>query len=453
MNVTEMLAEGLKREYRVVVPASDLDVKLNERLVELKDRVRLNGFRPGKVPVAHLKRIYGRTIMAEAIDEAVKEANASIVADHGFRLAMDPKVTLPTAESEVKEVLDGRVDFAYSVAMEILPKIELADVKGIKLEKLVAEVTDQEVAAAIDKIAAQNRPFFAKPPNAPAEKGDKVTVSFTGTIDAKPFEGGTGKDIGVEIGSNTFIPGFEDQLIGIRSGETRTIEANFPQNYLTPTLAGKTGVFEVTASAVERPGTATLDDELAKSVGMESYAKLKDAVRDRLTREHAVMTRQRLKRALLDALDERHKFDLPPTLVEQEFANVWQTVLNDLAAQNRSFADEGTTEEAAKAEYRGIAERRVRLGLVLAEIGEKNAIKVTDDELNRALVERTRHFRGQEQQVWDYYRKNPAAVAAVRAPIYEEKVADFLLELVTVTERHVALEDLYQEGDDAPAKP
>jgi trigger factor len=452
MDVTETLAEGLKREYRVVVPASDLDVRVNERLIELKDRVRLNGFRPGKVPVAHLKRIYGRGVMAEAIDEAVKEANASIIADRGFKLAMEPKVTLPTAESEVKEVLDGKVDFTYSVAMEILPKIELADVKGIKLEKLIADVTDQEVTAAIDRIAAQNRPFSAKPPAEAAEKGDRVMVSFSGTIDGKPFEGGTGKDIAVEIGSNTFIPGFEDQLIGIRSGETRTITATFPQNYVTPTLAGKTGVFEVTADAVEAPVAVTVDDELAKSVGLESLAKLKDAVRDRLTREYALQTRQRLKRALLDALDERHKFDLPPTLVEQEFANVWQTVLNDLAAQNRSFADEGTTEEAAKAEYRDIAERRVRLGLVLAEIGEKNGIKVTDDELNRALAERARQFRGQEQKIWDYYRKNPAAVAAVRAPIYEDKVADFLLELVTVTERHVGRDELYQESDAAPAK-
>ncbi len=446
MQVTETLAEGLKREYRVVVPVTDLDAKVNERLGELKDKVRINGFRPGKVPVAHLKRIYGKSVMAEAIDAAVREATASIVADHGLKLAMEPKITLPTAEGEVNELIEGKTDLAYSVAMEILPKIELADFKSIQLEKLVAEVTDQEVAKTLDKIAEQNRPFAPRSEGAGAESGDKVTVSFVGTIDGAPFEGGTGDDVAVVIGSKSFIPGFEEQLLGVVAGEKRTVKAKFPENYLTAALAGKEAVFEVTAKTVEAPGTVTVDDALAKSLGMESLQALKDAAKDRLVREHAATTRQRLKRALLDALDERHKFELPPTLVEEEFENVWRTVLGDL--QGRSFADEGTTEEAAKAEYRGIAERRVRLGLVIAEIGGNNDIKVSDDEITRAMVERARQFPGQEQQIWDYYRKTPAAVASLRAPIYEEKVVDFLLELVKVTEKPVASEELYRDDED-----
>jgi trigger factor len=451
MQVTETLADGLKREYRVVVPASDLDAKVNARLGELKGRVRINGFRPGKVPVEHLRRVYGRAVMAETIDEAVREANASIVSDHGYKLAMQPKVTLPEAEGEVNAVVEGKADLAYSVAIEILPKIELADFSAIALEKLTAEVADEEVDAAVARIVEANRPFVAKGEGAKGETGDKVMVSFKGTIDGNPFEGGTGEDIAVELGSKSFIPGFEEQLAGIAAGETRTVTATFPENYLTKELAGKEATFEVVAKSIEAPGTVTLDDAFAKSLGMESLDKLKDAVRDRITREHAAESRRKVKRALLDALDERHKFELPPTLVEEEFANVWRTVESDLKAQNRTFADENTTEEAARAEYRGIAERRVRLGLVIAEIGARNDIKVTDDEMNRAVVERARQFPGQEQQIWDYYRKSPEAVASLRAPLYEEKVVDFLLELVKATEKTVSREELYRDDDDKAA--
>jgi trigger factor len=451
MQVTETLAEGLKREYRVVVPASDLDAKVNARLDDLKGRVRINGFRPGKVPAAHLKRVYGRAVMAETIDEAVREANASIVSDHGYKLAKEPKVTLPEAEGDVNAVVEGKADLAYSVAIEILPKIELADFSTISLEKLTAEVTDEEVEAAVGKLAEQSRPFLPKGEGAKAEPGDKVTVSFKGTIDGKPFEGGTGEDIPVEIGSKSFIPGFEEQLAGIAAGETRTVTATFPQNYLTKDLAGKEAAFEVVAKSIEAPGTVTLDDDFAKSLGMESLDKLREALRERITREHAAESRRKVKRALLDALDERHTFELPPTLVEEEFANVWRTVTSDLEAQKRTFADENTTEEAATAEYRAIAERRVRLGLVIAEIGARNEIKVTEDEMNRAVIERARQFPGQEQQIWDYYRKSPEAVASLRAPLYEEKVVDFLLELVKATEKTVSREELYREEEEEKA--
>ena len=448
MQVTETLADGLKREYRVVVPATDLETKVAARLDDLKDRVRINGFRPGKVPVSHLKRVYGRAVMAETIDETVRETNASIVSDHGFKLAREPKVTLPEAEAEVTAVVEGKADLSYSVAIEILPKIELADFTGISLEKLTASVTDEEVEAALNRLAEQSRPFEDKGEGAKAETGDKVTVSFTGAIDGKPFEGGTGEDIAVELGSNSFIPGFEEQLAGVAAGETRTVTAKFPENYLSKDLAGKEASFEVTAKSIAAPGKVTVDDDFAKSLGMESLDKLKEALRDRITREHAAESRRKVKRKLLDALDERHKFELPPTLVEEEFENVWRTVTSDLEAQKKTFADENTTEEAARAEYRGIAERRVRLGLVLSEIGAKNDIKVTDDEMNRAVMERARQFPGQEQRIWDYYRKSPEALASLRAPLYEEKVVDFLLELVKTNEKTVSREELYREDDD-----
>ena len=449
MQVTETLSEGLKREYKVVVPAAELDAKVNERLDDLKGRVRINGFRPGKVPVAHLKRMYGRSAMAEVIEATVRDANNQIVSERGFKLAADPKVTLPTDEGAIEQLIAGKSDLNYTMALEIVPPITLGDFKSIKLAKLVADVADSEVDEGIKNIADQNKPYTPRPQGEKAAKDDRVTISFAGTIDSKPFEGGSGDDAVVLIGSNTFIPGFEDQLIGITTGETRTLKVTFPAHYMKEDLAGKNAEFVVTAKSIEAPGKVTMDDEFAKSLGLESLNKLREAVKDRITREHAAMSRQKIKRALLDELDKLHKFDPPPTLVEEEFDRVWKSVLQELENERKTFADENTTEEKAKAEYRAIAERRVRLGLVLAEIGEKNNITVTDDELSRAVMDRARQFAGQEQRVWDYYRQNPQAVAALRAPIFEEKVVDFLLELASVNESKVSREELYKDDESA----
>jgi trigger factor len=449
MQVTETLSEGLKREYKVVVPAAELDAKVNQRLDDLKGRVRINGFRPGKVPVAHLKRMYGRSAMAEVIEATVRDTNNQIVSERGFKLAADPKVTLPTEEGAIEQLIEGKSDLNYTMALEIVPPIALGDFKTIKLTKLTADVAETEVEEGIKNIANQNRPYTPRPQGEKAAKDDRITISFVGTIDGKPFEGGTGDDAVVLIGSNTFIPGFEDQLIGIATGETRALKVAFPAHYMKEDLAGKDAEFVVTAKSIEAPGTVTIDDEFAKALGLESLEKLRDAVKDRITREHASMSRQKIKRALLDELDKMHKFDPPPTLVEEEFDRVWKSVLQELENERKTFADENTTEEKAKAEYRAIAERRVRLGLVLAEIGEKNNITVTEDELSRAVMDRARQFAGQEQRVWDYYRQNPQAVAALRAPIFEEKVVDFLLELASVKDSKVSREELYKDDESA----
>src|SRR5258705_3653261 len=448
MQITETVSDGLKREFQISVPAADLEAKLTDRLAELKDRVQLRGFRPGKVPVTHLRKVYGRAVMAETIEAVIGELNAKIVSERGLKLAMEPKVTIPNEDTAVEKVIGGQSDLAYTLALEILPKIDLADFKAIKLERQVAEVTDAQVNEALEKIAEQNRPFAAKPEGAKAEKGDRVVIDFAGRIDGTPFEGGTGGDVGVNIGAGTFLPGFEDQLVGMSTGETRVVKITFPKNYANAQLAGKDAEFDVTVKLLEVPGKVAIDDAFAKSLGLESLDKLKDAIKGRLQQEHAALTRQKVKRQLLDRLDEMHKFALPPTLAEDEFKNVWTAVENDLKAQGRSFADEGTTEQEAREEYRGIAERRVRLGLVLAEICEKNKIAVTDDEITRAIVERVRQLPGREQEVWEYYRKNPAAVAAVRAPIFEEKVVDFLIELATVTDKQVSRDDLLKDEDD-----
>ena len=450
MQVTETRSEGLKREFRVVVPASELDARVNARLDELKTRVNINGFRPGKVPVAHLKRVYGRSAMAEVIESAVREANNQIVSERGFKLASDPKVTMPEEQGAIEQLIAGKSDLDYKVAVEIVPPITLADFKQIKLTRLTGDVTDGEVDEGLERIAEQNKPFTPKSEGGKAERGDRVVISYAGTINGEAFEGGSGEDAPVLIGSNTFIPGFEDQLVGISVGEQRTLKVKFPEHYQAEHLAGKDAEFAVTAKSIESPGKVTIDDEFAKSLGLESLAKLRDAVKDRLVREHTAMSRQKVKRALLDELDRLHKFGPPPTLVQDEFDRVWKSVLQELETEKKTFADENTTEEKAKAEYLAISERRVRLGLVLAEIGEKNNITVTEEELNRAVMEHVRQFPGQEQRVWDYYRQNPQAVAGLRAPIFEEKVVDFLLELATVTEKQVSREELYKD-DDQPA--
>jgi trigger factor len=446
MQVTETAAAGLKREYRVVVPATDLEAKVQERLDDLKGRVQLRGFRPGKVPVAHLKRLYGKSAMAEVIEAAVREANTKIVSDHGFKLATEPKVVLPTEEGAVEGVIEGKSDLAYTVEMEIVPPITLADFKAIKVDRLTAPVTDAEIDQALQTIGEQNRPFAAKSEG--AETGDRVTVSFQGTMNGESFEGGSGDDVPIVIGSGQFIPGFEDHLAGMKAGESRTFDVKFPESYPAATVAGKEATFAVTAKSVEVPGEITLDEAFAKTLGLESLAKLRDALRERIEREHTSASRQKIKRALLDQLDAAHKFEPPPTLVEEEFNNVWQTIENDLKQQGRTFADEGTTEDKARADYRAIAERRVRLGLVLAEIGEKNNIKVTDEQLSQAVVAQARMVPGQEQRVWDYYRNNPGALAALRAPIFEDKVVDFLLELVEVTDKQVSREELFKEDEE-----
>ena len=447
MQVTETLAEGLKHEFQISVPASDLDAKADVRLVELKDKVRLNGFRPGKVPVSHLKKVYGRSVMAETIDQTIRDTNSQIFTERGFRLATEPKVTMPTEQKAVEDILTGKSDLTYTVSIEVVPTIALADFKSFTVEKPVVEVTDADVDEAIKRIADQNRSFAAKGDDAKAENGDRVTISFKGTIDCTPFEGGTGENIQVTIGSNTFIPGFEEQLLGIAAAETRVLKVSFPKNYASEKLAGQPAEFETTATLIEAPQETAINDEFAKTLGLESLDKLKEAARERLVAEFAGATRQRVKRMLLDRLDESHRFEAPPSLVEEEFNLMWNSIKAEMESGGKTFADEDTTEEAAREEYHKIADRRVRLGLVLSEIGEKNKITVTDDEVSRAVIERARQMPGREKEVWDYYRNNNNALAQLRAPIYEDKVVDFILELANVTEKKVTREDLYKDDE------
>jgi trigger factor len=449
MQVTETLSQGLKREFRVVLPAGDLAARLEKELADLKDKVRINGFRPGKVPVAHLRRVYGRSIMGDVVQNAVTEANRKIVEDLGVRLALEPKIEFPKDQAEVEKALEAKGDLAFQIAVEVLPKFDVGTFESLDLERLVAEVGDAEVDQTLNRMADQNRPF--SPKDGGADTGDKVAIDFTGTIDGEPFEGGAGTDIDVVMGSDAFIPGFESQLTGIKAGEEREVVARFPDTYLASHLAGKEAHFQVTAKSVAAPGAVAIDDSFAKTFGFEDIGKLREAVASNLAGELRKASRDRLKRRLLDALDKRYTFDLPEGLVEQEFSAIWQQVLGEQQSGGKSFADEGTSEEEARAEYRRIAERRVRLGLVLAEVGDKAAVKVADEEVTQALIARARQYPGQEQQVWDFYRKNPERLGEIRAPLFEDKVVDHIIAQAQVTDRKVEKEELFRLEDEEVA--
>ena len=455
MQVTETLSQGLKREYSIILSAEDLGQRLDSQLAELKNKIRLNGFRPGKVPVAHLKRVYGKSIMADVVQDAINEANKKILDEKGLRLAQEPKIELPEDQAAMEAALQASGDLSYKIALEVLPKFEVGAFDDLALERPVAEVTDSDVDTAIERLADSRRTYAPKPEGAKAENGDKVTVDFVGKINGEEFEGGSSKDIEVVLGTETFIPGFEQQLLGAVAGEKRTIEATFPENYANRKLAGRTATMDVDVKAVAASEPFTIDDEFAKSLNVESLDKLKEMVKSNISSDYSRASREKVKRRLLDELDKRYSFELPEGLVNQEFDSIWRQVEAEQKASGRTFADENTTEEAARADYRRIAERRVRLGLLLAEVGAQSDVKVSDEELTNALIARARSFPGQEKQVWDFYRKNPQAMAELRAPLYEEKVVDHILSKAKVTDKPVSREELLRPEDDeeAPATP
>lgn len=455
MQVTEISAQGLKREYKVVLPAADLASKLDSELADMKGKVRINGFRPGKVPTAHLKRLYGRSLMGEVVQNAVNEANRKIVEDNNLRLALEPKIDLSSDQAEVEKAMEAKGDLAFTVALETLPQFEVGSFDDIELEKQVTDIDEADVEKAVTRMADQNRTYEPKTgDDAAAENGDKLTIDFEGRLNGELFDGGAGTDQDLVLGSDAFIPGFEPQLVGAKVDEKRLVKVTFPDNYLDPKLAGQAAEFDVTVKTIAAPGTVDTGDEFAKTFGFDDLEGLKTAVRDRMKDDLSKASRDKLKRSLLDALDKRYSFELPEGLVSQEFDTIWRQVEQEQKASGRTFEDEKTTEDESKVEYRRIAERRVRLGLLLADVGEKAAVKVEDAEVGRALTDLVRGYPGQEQQVWDYYRKNPQALAQIRAPLFEEKVVDHIIAQAKVTERTVSREELMKVEDEiGAAKP
>jgi trigger factor len=449
MQVTETRSEGLKREYKVVLAAGDLASRVENQLNEIKAKAQIKGFRPGKVPVTHLRRLYGRSIMAEVMQEAVNDANKKIIEDNALRLAGAPRIDLPKNQDELEKAFESKADLSYVVALEVLPKVEVGSFDDVQIERLVADIPDADVDAAIKTIAERNRPFTPKEGEAIAENGDKVTIDFVGRVGGEEFQGGSAQDIDIVLGAGSFIPGFEEQVVGLKVGEQRTISVTFPETYSEASLAGKPAEFDVTLKAVAAPGELEINDEFAKGLGFDDLEKLRQQMRGSLEREASVVSRRKWKRELLDALDKKYSFELPQELVDREFDAIWQQAEAELKASGRTLADEGTTEEQERGAYRRIAERRVRLGLALAEIGDSAGVKVSDEEVAQALYERARQYPGMEKQFVDFYRNNAERLSEIRGPLFEEKVIDHVLSQSKVADRHVSKDDLVKEVEAA----
>jgi trigger factor len=446
MQVTETLNSGLKREITVTVPAGDLESRLVERLEKARGRARINGFRPGKVPLTHMRKMYGKSFMAEVVNEILTDSPRRLVAERGEKAAMQPEVTMTEDEKEAEKILSGGADFEFKMAYEIIPAFEVKDVSKISVSRPVYDVPEDEIDEQVKRVAESSRSYETK--EGKAKEGDRVTIDYIGKIDGEAFAGGSGEGQPLVLGSKEFIPGFEDQLIGAKAGDEKLVTVTFPENYQAANLAGKEATFDVTVKEVAAPGKLEINDEIAKSLGLESLERLREVVKGQIESQYGSMTRQKIKRQLLDQLDAEYSFEAPSKLVEAEFTNIWNQVARDLEAAGRTFEDEDTTEEAARADYQKLAERRVRLGLVLAEIGEKAGVQVSDEELQRALFDFVRRVPADQQQsVYDFYRNNPQALTTLRAPIFEEKVVDHLLGQVSVTDKKVSKEELMAEDE------
>ncbi|MEP0942361.1 MAG: trigger factor [Rhizobiaceae bacterium] len=445
MQVTETLNEGLKREIAVVVPAADMMAKRDEKLVDLKDRVKINGFRPGKVPMSHVTKLYGKSVMGELVNEMVDNETKNALAERKEKAAQQPKITMTEDKAEAEEILSGKKDFEFKIEYEVIPPFEVAAFDAIKIERPIVETTDEEVMEQIERIAENNATYETK--KGKAAKKDRVTMDYVGKIDGEPFEGGADENANLVLGSDTFIPGFEDQLIGTKAGDELEVKVSFPEEYGAAHLAGKEAVFDVHVHEVGKPGKTEINDEFAKTLGLDDLEKLKEVVKGQIESQYGGQTRQKVKRQLLDQLDENHQFDLPEGMVDQEFSNIWQQITNDLEQAGKSFEDEDTTEEKAREDYLKLAKRRVRLGLVLAEIGEAAKIEVTEAEMQQALMQQIQQYPGQEKEIYEFFQSNPDALGGIRAPIFEEKVVDHILEAASVEDKVVTKDELMQDDE------
>jgi len=449
MQVTETLNEGLKREIKIVVPKADLESKLSEKLEDAKGKVKLNGFRPGKVPAAHLRKMYGKSFMAETINEILNDTPRTVLADRKERSATQPEVEMTEDEAEAQKVLDGESDFEFALKYEVIPDIEVKDFSKIKITREVVDIPDSEVEEQVIKVAASAAEYSEK--KGKAADGDRVTMDYSGAVDGEKFEGGTDTGAQLVLGSGQFIPGFEEQLVGAKAGDNKTVKVTFPEEYQAAHLAGKDAEFDVTVSLVEAADKVVINDETATKLGLESADRLREVVREQIESQYGGMTRQKVKRQLLDQLDKMYQLDSPEKLVETEFNNIWTQITSELEQAGTSFEDEDTTEDEARKEYMTLAERRVRLGLVLSEIGEKAEIQVSEAEMQQALMAQVRQYPGQEKQIYEFFQKNPDAVANLRAPIFEEKTVDHLLTEVAVTDKTVSKEELMADDEDETA--
>ncbi|MEM7619658.1 MAG: trigger factor [Pseudomonadota bacterium] len=446
MQVTETLSEGLKRELEIVVEAQELDQKLVSKLEQLKETVRIKGFRPGKVPIAHLRRVYGEQVMVEVVQKTLHETVQKALKERDERPAFEPEITLTENKEEIQKIISGNSNLAIKMSFEIMPSIELADFSKLEFEKQVAEITEDEIQESLERIANNNMKYVDK--EGPLEIDDQASVDFVGKIDGEPFEGGSAEDANIVIGRNAFIPGFEEGLIGLEKDQEHNLNITFPENYSAKHLAGRDAVFEITVKNVQAPEKQDVDDEFAKSLGLENLEKLREVVVKEIQQQHDEASKIKLKKSVLDVLNEEYSFELPPTLVMQEFDDIWKQLTEEMENAGKTFEDEDTTEDKKREECYQLSERRVKLGLLLNEIGEKNDIKVNEDEVRNAMFERARQFPGMERKILELYQKNPESRAQLQAPIFEEKIINLIVETAKVTDKDVSVEVLHDMSDE-----
>ena len=447
MQVVEKSNEGLSRVIAVTIPVAELNEKLEARIKEVAPQMKLKGFRPGKVPASYVKKTFGRDFMGEIINASLNETSQGALEELKLRPAAPAEMNLT---SDMDKVIAGQEDLAYEMSLEVMPEFTPVDPKTLKLTRPTYEATDEDLDEALKELASQAKSYEDKKgKTVKAADGDQLTIDFLGKIDGEAFDGGAATDADLVIGSGRFIPGFEEQLKGAKVGEEKTIEVTFPEEYQAKHLAGKAATFDVTVKAIKAEVESRIDDEFAKRIGLESLDQLKELLKSNLNQQYAGATRFKLKRALLDVLDEGHDFALPPKMVDAEFEGIWAQVSADKDAGQLPEEDAKKSEDELKAEYRKIAERRVRLGLVLAEIGRANNVGVSDQELSNAIMAEARNYPGQEKMVLDFYRQNPNAAAQLRAPIYEEKVVDLIVSVAEVKDEAISKEELMKEEDEA----
>ncbi len=449
MQVTETLSDGLKRGFTVVVPGAEMEGKRQARLTELGKTMNLPGFRPGKVPLSVVRQRYGSAVTGEVLEQTVNDATRDLLAERGLRSATQPKVDLVRGPAEAGAVGNAASDLEFTVELELLPEIAIPDLGGLALTRLTAEPDAETIDRALADIAKRQRSFETVDEQRAAVHGDVLSVDFLGKLDGVPFDGGAGSDVDIEIGGTGFIPGFAEQLQGLALGETRTIDVTFPEQYQAAELAGKAATFDITAKALKRAVDPALDDELAKTLGFEGLEEVRGVIGQQVQQEYDQLSRMRLKRELLDALSEKADFAAPEGMVESEFAAIWQRVEADLKEGRQDDEDRGKDPESLRGDYRRIAERRVRLGLLLAEIGRGAGISVTQEEMVQAMRAEAGRYPGQEQMVIDFFRKNPQAAETLRGPIFENKVVDHILAQAKIEDRVVTPEELAE----APADP
>ena len=445
MQVVEKSGDGLSKVFGVTVPAGELAKRLDARIAEITPRLNIKGFRPGKVPPAHVRRLHGKALMAEVVEQTVTESKQKVLDDNKLRPATEPNLT---PESDMDKVLAGGEDLTFEMAVEVMPDFEPVDIAKLKLKRPVYEPTEKEVDEALADLAKQARSYEPRTgKTVKAKDGDQVLIDFVGRLDGEAFQGGSAEDHELVLGSGQFIPGFEEQLVGAKPGEAKTIKVTFPDNYQAAHLAGKEVEFEVKVKEVRAPVDSAPDDELAKRLGLSDLAALREVLKQNLSEQYANNSRFKLKRQLLDELDTGHDFPLPGRMVDAEFAGIWQQVQQDKEKGELPPEDAEKTEEQLQAEYRKIAERRVRLGLVLAEIGRRNNVQVSDQELRQEMQRQAMQYGAQAQQIFDMFQQNPQAQAQLRAPLYEDKVVELIFSQAKVTDKKVTREEILAEDD------